>query len=446
MNDQTPFANALPSGSRVGGVTLEQPIGQGAWGIVYEGRHDSWGRVAVKEYFPTGYAARQSSGGLRSSAPQWQDAVRRGLERFAQEGRALRSIRNDNVVAVHDYVEDGGFLVMEYVDGTTLADALARGRFRDPDEVIALGAALAETLVAIHAKNVLHRDIAPDNIMIRPDGSPVLIDFGGAAAAIATATRSTQNIVKDGYSPLEQYDTSDSPVMKLGPWSDIYATAAVLFRVIAQREPAIAQARLLASGMKTAPDPQPLLTSLAPAGYPPQWLSVIDRGLALLPQDRPQSATAWRHDLEAALQAPAPKRSPLPWIIGALLAVAFLVAAALTRDRWMPAPAPPVPRVSSAPAAVPVHHVTKPRPNAQPKRKPVTHSATPALRPVVTAPRIAAPTHLEPGPLRTPPRPQFVDPTAEPRLSTPPPTARPETDFGPGTPPPPDTDFGPGSH
>ncbi len=231
MADATSFRNALPPDTRISGLVLVRPIGQGAWGIVYEGRHDAWGRVAVKEYYPSTYAARETNGALSSSAPQWQDAVRKGLERFAQESRALRAIRHENVVPVYEFLEESGsaFLVMDFIEGETLADAMAAGRFTDPQTVMALGAQLVDTLQAIHGKNILHRDIAPDNIIIRPDGSPVLIDFGGAAAAIASATRSTQNIVKDGYSPPEQYDTAANPTFPIGPWSDIYATAAVLY-------------------------------------------------------------------------------------------------------------------------------------------------------------------------------------------------------------------------
>ncbi len=216
--DET-YPNALAPGTRIGAVVLDRAIGQGAWGIVYDGRHDVHGHVAVKEYFPSTYASRQSRGGVGSSAPQWQEAVRRGLERFANEGRTLRTIRHENVVAVLDYIEQGdvALLVMEFVEGVTLTDALAAGRFAQPAEVMALGATLVDMLQALHAKNVLHRDIAPDNVMIREDGSPVLIDFGGAGAAIASATRSSQNIVKDGYSPPEQYDTSAAPSFPIGP-------------------------------------------------------------------------------------------------------------------------------------------------------------------------------------------------------------------------------------
>ena len=324
------FPNALKPGTRVGPVVLEYPIGQGAWGIVYVGKHDIWGKVAVKEYFPSTYAARQSGGALSSSAPQWQEAVRRGLERFGQEGRALRAIRHENVVPVYEYLEQDGaaFLVMEFVEGDTLVRALATGRFRDPEVVMTLGATLLDTLQAIHAKNILHRDIAPDNIMVRADGSPVLIDFGGAAAAIANATRSTQNIVKDGYSPPEQYDTSGNPMFPVGPWSDIYAAGAVLYRLASGVEPAVSHTRLLASGGRTREDPLFPLATLAPAGYPSHWCKAVDSALALRPDERPQKAADWRERFAGAAKA-RPSSSAQLFVAAAAGALVMAVIAAV---------------------------------------------------------------------------------------------------------------------
>ncbi len=396
MSDEGSYPNALAAGTRIGAVVLERAIGQGAWGIVYEGRHDTWGRVAVKEYFPASYSMRKASGGLNSTAPQWQDAIRRGLERFGQEGRALRAIRHENVVPVYEYLEDGSqaFLVMDFIAGGTLADALAAGRFRDPSAVMAFAATLIDTLQAIHAKNILHRDIAPDNIIVRPDGSPVLIDFGGAAAAIASATRSTHNIVKDGYSPPEQYDTSANPTYPVGPWSDIYATAAVLYRMASGREPAVANTRLLSAGARGDADPLQPLRQIAPAGYPPTWLAAVDAALALLPKERPQTAAAWR-DLFAARPV---TTAPSTWrnrvlIIAAIffgcggIAFGFLRGGTPTAI----AIATPSPRPNNTPRPMPrpTHHPT-PRPTHKPTPKPTprpTLTASPRPAPSPT-PRI----------------------------------------------------------
>ncbi len=331
MTSET-FSHALPPGTRIPPLTLDRVIGQGAWGIVYDAHHDVWGRVAVKEFFPGSYTARSASGGVGSSAPQWQDAVRKGRERFAAEARALRAIQHPNVVRVYDFVESEGsaFLVMEYVEGETLAALLDAGRFTEPAEIIAFGKTLVATLQALHESNVLHRDIAPDNIMIRPGGSPVLIDFGGAAAAVANATHSTQNIVKDGYSPPEQYDASANPAFPIGPWSDIYACAAVLYRLASKREPPVSHTRLLANGIRGGTDPMRPLLEIAPDGYSKRWLQAVDAGLALVPADRPQSASDWRARFEEPpLRARQPKAGRAPVVAAAASLAACAVIAAL---------------------------------------------------------------------------------------------------------------------
>ncbi len=363
MSDVASFSSALPPGTRIGPVVLGRAIGQGAWGIVYEGQHDLWGHVAIKEFFPTTYAARQTGGGVGSSAPQWQDAVRKGRERFALEARTLKQIRHENVVAVHEYLEENGaaFLVMDYVEGQLLSAAHDEGRFSDPQTVMAFAETMIDTLHAIHAKNILHRDIAPDNIMVRADGSPVLIDFGGAAAAVASATRSTNNIVKDGYSPPEQYDAAANPMFPVGPWSDIYATAAVLYRLTSGNEPAVSNTRLLGIGIRKGSDPLIPLKSIAPPGYPPKWLEAVDSALALAPTERPQKAADWRRMFDASTLRPAARSNSFKLIGFAVLATALItavVAALIVQFGHFSAPAARV----APPAAVVAHAPAPPKP------------------------------------------------------------------------------------
>lgn len=418
MTDDDAFPNALPRETRIGPVVLDRPIGQGAWGIVYEGRHDQWGRVAVKEFFPAIYSMRKS-GGLRASAPQWQDAVRKGLERFAHEGRTLRTIRHENVVPVYEFLEEAGsaFLVMDYIEGETLQNAVDAGRFRDPAVVMKLAETLVDTLHAIHTKNILHRDIAPDNIMIRADGSPVLIDFGGAAAAVASATRSTQNIVKDGYSPPEQYDTADSPTWSVGPWSDIYATSSVLYRLAAGREPAVSNARLLALGVRGSPDPLIPLKAVAPSGYSATWIAAVDRGTALSPAERPQSANEWREHFSERISK---KRGPDRLIAGIAAGILGGVALAAGLFFWMSAHNRPVtPPIQSATRAVQVA-----RPLAAVKHPPQVHRKPPG-RPT--------PQHVAAKPA---PRPAAPAPVVHPVAENHPAAAQPpvvRADFGPGS-------------
>ncbi len=313
------FGAVLPDGTEIGdGVVLGRAIGAGAWGVVYEGHHPTLGRVAIKEYRPDGPNVLGSAD--QSGVKSLRQALADGLAAFRKEGQILRRISHKNIVGIHDVidVEQTAFLVMEYVEGVTLNEALRAGRFREPNEIVALSLAVVDAVAAIHAEHVLHRDIAPDNIMVRPDGSPVIIDFGGARAAAVTKARMTRVIARDGYSPPEQYDQDHPGDFAVGPWSDLYACGAVLYRLVTRAEPASAQKRLLAL-LHRRDAPMTPLSKLNPQGYPATWLAAVDHALNLKPADRPQSASAWRAELQRKdVAAP-------PWRSAAVLAV--LVAA-----------------------------------------------------------------------------------------------------------------------
>lgn len=151
-----------------------------------------------------------------------------------------------------------------------------------------------------HGLSILHRDIKPDNIQIRPDGSPVLIDFGAAREEVGRRSHSMTAIVAPGYSPLEQY----SELGTHGPWTDIYALAATLYRVIGGGRPQEATQRALTDQMITA-------VEVGAGLYPEQMLRGIDWALKVRPEDRPQSLEEWSdflgvEDDEKPLATPAP--------------------------------------------------------------------------------------------------------------------------------------------
>ena len=294
--DSADWPGTLPHGTRIGPVVLERPIAQGPYGIVYIGQHDYWGRVAVKEFFPSFYATRTAQCCMEATQSKWQDVVRAGLDCFVTDGRGLHAIRCENIAPVQDLLEQDGsaYLVMDFIEGESLKDALYRDAFSDPAAVVAVGAALIGALEVMHTKNILHRGIEPDNIMIRTDGGPVLIGFGGPGAAVQKAAHSTQNIIIDGYFPHEHYDTSDNPTFPIGPWTDIHSVAAILYRLVSGREPAVSQDRLRSLGIRSQGDPLVPLETLAPAGYPKSWLAAVDAALAVNPSARPQNAAAWQ--------------------------------------------------------------------------------------------------------------------------------------------------------
>src|SRR6516165_11458838 len=127
------------------------------------------------------------------------------------------------------------YMVMRFEQGQSLEDWLAGpGRSPTQEELDRIVAPILDALQMLHAENFLHRDIAPDNIVVRANGTPVLLDFGAARTAIAERSRMLTGIVKAGYSPFEQYAT-DSRLQ--GPWTDLYAVGATLFRAVSGHRP-----------------------------------------------------------------------------------------------------------------------------------------------------------------------------------------------------------------
>ena len=132
------------------------------------------------------------------------------------------------------------YMVTEYVEGETLAAGLKEsGPWPEP-QVRELLDALTEGLSAVHGEGLLHRDIKPGNVMVRPDGTPVLIDFGAARQAMGRQSRSVTAVLTPGYAPIEQY----SPRGNQGPWTDIYALGALAYEALSGQVPEDATERV----------------------------------------------------------------------------------------------------------------------------------------------------------------------------------------------------------
>ena len=289
---------ALTSGTRLGNrYTIDSVIAAGGFGITYLGRHDALNKVvAIKEHFPRQFAYRDgASNEVRPTDPgvfSW------ALDRFLQEGRALASCKHPHVVDVTDIIESNGtaYMVLGYEEGHSLKNWLeSLGRPPTQSEVDDFLGPLLDALAFVHAQDLLHRDIAPDNILIRRDGRPCLIDFGSARQALAQRSQLMSAIIKSGYSPPEQYTTTGKAQ---GPWSDIYALAATLYRVVTGRAPPEATERVSDDEVRKLAD-DPALR----AAWRPGFLAAIDAALALKQAERPQSISAWRPMLLATAPA-----------------------------------------------------------------------------------------------------------------------------------------------
>jgi tetratricopeptide (TPR) repeat protein len=226
-------------------------------------------------------------------------------KRFAREARLGASLNHPNLVSIYDTAidDEGVLIVMEYVRGESLAEALRRGPFA-PGRVGAMAAELGAALDHAHRQGVVHRDVKPANVLLREDGVTKLADLGIATAAGQTRiTRSDIVLGTAAYMAPEQLDGAEA-----GPAADVYALAAVCFEALAGRKARSGRTPLeIAHSIATEPPPD--IRDQLP-GASPAAADLLKRGLARDPEARPRSAGDLGSGLRDALERPAPRTAP----------------------------------------------------------------------------------------------------------------------------------------
>ena len=284
--------SALKAGTQLDQrYTINSVLAAGGFGITYLAEHETLKtRFAVKEHFPRQFAYRDTT--TREVHPSDPAVYGWALDRFLQEGQSLAKCKHPNVVGVANIFRENGtaYMVLEFEEGQSLGAWMkALGRPAAQAEVDALLTPILNALGYVHLQGLLHRDIAPDNIMIRRNGQPCLIDFGSARQAIAERSQLMSAIIKSGYSPPEQYTTTGK---SQGAWSDIYALGATLYHAITGIVPPEAPERQIHDEL--------IATARAvksPEKYRPTFLAAIDASLRLRHSERPQSTKAWSASL-----------------------------------------------------------------------------------------------------------------------------------------------------
>ncbi|RSK31633.1 serine/threonine protein kinase [Rhodovulum iodosum] len=287
------FSEELVPGTYLfhGQYRIERFLNSGGFALTYLAR-DSLNRIVViKECFPATLCGRRDDVVCARSQTR-QDEFRAVVRLFVNEARRLARLDHEGVVGVHQVFEDNGtaYMALDYIEGLDLNDLIeASDDVLAPLEVQTLLMRLLDAVAFIHDQNLLHRDIAPDNILIDPQGNPVLIDFGAARESASRASRvlSSLHVVKDGYSPQEFYIAGADQ----GPSGDLYSLAATFYHLITGDPPPNSQLRLAALAANE-PDPlRPLAGNYA--AYNLDFLAAIDKALAVKPANRPQSAREW---------------------------------------------------------------------------------------------------------------------------------------------------------
>lgn len=273
-------------------------LGEGGFGITYVGRDTVLNlKIAIKEFYMAGYVNRNHEASLTVFATlgTHQDTFTKNKEKFLSEARVLaRFYEEPGIVGVRDFCEENGtaYIIMDFLDGVTLKNYLDERKRLAPAEAIRLLMPVMRSLQHVHAEGVIHRDISPDNIMVLGDGRTKLLDFGAAREVSQTDIKSLSVILKPGYAPEEQYRSKG----RQGPWTDVYALAATLYRCIVGETPDDAMERMYRDQLPAPADTE--------AACPAAISRVIMKGLAVRQPDRYQDVPAFLQDLEAALAAP----------------------------------------------------------------------------------------------------------------------------------------------
>ncbi|MFM9942412.1 MAG: protein kinase domain-containing protein [Hyphomicrobiaceae bacterium] len=271
-----------------GEYRIDQVLGAGGFGITYLAEDIKLKMpVAIKEYFPAEFGLRDASQSVRARSGELGETFRWGLDSFLKEAQLLARFDHPAITRVMRVMEanNTAYMVLRYEEGLPLKQHLETlARPMTEAEVRTLIYPLLEALDVLHAQAVLHRDISPDNIIVRPDGRGVLIDFGASRRAIADKSQALTGIVREGYSPPEQFGSGG----RQGPWTDIYALGAVLYQTISGAKPPTSIHRILDDQLVAA-------ATLGAGRYSDGLLAAVDQALRLKPATRPQSLAAFRH-------------------------------------------------------------------------------------------------------------------------------------------------------
>jgi non-specific serine/threonine protein kinase len=354
-------ADALAPGTRLAEFELRGVLGVGGFGMVYQAFDHSLQRpVAIKEYIPAALAGRGQGGAVIVRDPADQSAFATGLQSFVAEARLLAQFDHPSLVKVFRYWEgnQSAYMVMPLYRGMTLQ--AARTQMRSPPTEAWLRKVLWAVLGALktlHHGSAVHRDVSPDNIFLQDSGPPVLLDLGAARHAIGGKTQDLTDALKLSYAPLEQH--AKDPDMRQGPWTDLYALAAVVHGLLCNKPPLPATFRAVRDRLPPFARVARTVQEQFGLAYSPAFVQAIGQALAITPKERPQTVAA----LVQAMGLETPNgMSRFDWRaeLGAI---------------WVP-PGLPVPQqvMPSAPAAVkarlPTNQPTQPLPASARRREP----------------------------------------------------------------------------
>lgn len=270
---------------------IRKVLGEGGFGITYFGRDTLLDvNVAIKEFFPQGVATRNNSVNdmVTVSYAGQKENFQRGKMKFLEEAKIVARFKyQPGIVDVTDYFEanNTAYIVMEYLDGITLKQYIRLNGPISAEDIREMSVSIMEALDEIHKHGLIHRDISPDNIMLLPNGGVKLMDFGAARDYTGFGEKSLSIVLKPGYAPEEQYRSRGVQ----GPWTDIYALSATLYKAITGVTPEEAMQRVIDDTMRK---PSELGVRI-----PASMEYAIMKGLSVFQKDRYQNLGDFCQDL-----------------------------------------------------------------------------------------------------------------------------------------------------
>lgn len=270
-------------------------LGEGGFGITYIGFDLNLEiKIAIKEFYPNGFATReaQHTSELTAYAGQSMETVYKWRDDFVKEARSLAKCSHlPGIVGVKDYFHENNtaYIIMEYLEGQTLKEHMkARGGKLPADDVLRLMRPVISSLAEVHKEGLIHRDISPDNLILLKGGNVKLLDFGAARNYNDSGEKSLSVMLKPGYAPEEQYRTKG----KQGPWSDVYALCATIYKCITGITPPESMERMRNDELKK-------ISSLG-ISISPQVEAALEKGMAVFAENRCRSMA----ELEKLLYGP----------------------------------------------------------------------------------------------------------------------------------------------
>lgn len=280
----------------VGGI-----IGQGGFGITYAGLDLALQvKVAIKEFYPSGYVSRYATMGsnlIWNTGAQAQQFRENGLKSFLKEARKMAKVAHiKEVVGVRDLLQDNdtAYIIMDFIEGETLKKRLMQKGPMSWEEAKKIFFPAMEAMGQVHSMGMIHRDISPDNLMLEPGGTVRILDLGAAKDLSINSGASSMQVAKGGFSPLEQYIQRGNS----GSWTDVYAMAATMYYTLTGVVPPSAVDRMSQDTLRWD---LPQLQAL-----PKSVLSAMRDALIVSPKDRTQKMETFL----TALKSPV-KREPV---------------------------------------------------------------------------------------------------------------------------------------